>query len=147
LRDRKDGPYPPAGMMDASNIASILHFLVFAFVVFPVGMTAILGRPASRIQISSSTACWGPGHVPLFLSVHPIQRLLIKVTALLLVIPSEAEGSAVPSGPKSSLREGRFPERYGLQPVHRSLRMNAALAAEADVSPPTLISLKMSGED
>ena len=35
-------------------------------------------------------------------SVHPIQRLLIKVTVLPLVIPSEAEGSAVlPTSSKS----------------------------------------------
>jgi hypothetical protein len=30
LRDRKDGLYPTAGMMDASSMALILRFLVLA---------------------------------------------------------------------------------------------------------------------
>jgi hypothetical protein len=39
----------------------------------------------------------------LFLSVHPIWRLLIKVTALPFVIPSAAEGSAVRPGPRTKV--------------------------------------------
>ena len=52
-----------------------------------------------------------------FLSVHPIRRLLIKVTALPFVIPSAVEGSAVRPGSHTKvsvplvLPQNRHPER------------------------------------